>query len=338
MTMYLSFAFLFEEQARRETRDVTFTGYPDIPDDSYGLLEYYCPDPECDCQMVLLQALSKRLQQPVASLVYSFRPTDPQPGRPNPDLGLTSQASYAPALLEWLGLHLQEDPAYEQRLRHHYQQVKEAAANPAHPAHAKYLAWQASQEAESNPSDAKEETPQHKARRKPATHKQAPSVPKAMLTHYEEIVALADHFCREKLNEEYRELCHKMAAALARKRPSPLSGGKTSVWACAILYALGQVNFLFDKSQQPYVSTDELCNAFGVSKSTAGNKARQIREALNIYVLDPKWSLLSRLNENPMAWMISVNGFIMDARTAPREVQEEAYRKGLIPYIPGDET
>lgn len=33
--------------------------------------------------------------------------------------------------------------------------------------------------------------------------------------------------------------------------------------------------------------------------------------------------------------IIQVNGFVMDARHAPREIQEEAFRKGLIPYIPG---
>ncbi len=27
-------------------------------------------------------------------------------------------------------------------------------------------------------------------------------------------------------------------------------------------------------------------------------------------------------------------GFIIDARYAPREIQEEAFRQGLIPYIP----
>jgi hypothetical protein len=37
-----------------------------------------------------------------------------------------------------------------------------------------------------------------------------------------------------------------------------------------------------------------------------------------------------------MAWMISVNGFVLDARHLKREVQEEALRKGLIPYIPGE--
>ncbi len=38
-----------------------------------------------------------------------------------------------------------------------------------------------------------------------------------------------------------------MAAALSRKRPSPLSTGRERSWAVGIIYALGQVNFLFDK-------------------------------------------------------------------------------------------
>jgi hypothetical protein len=56
----MSFSTLFEELARRETRDVTFTGQPEIPDDSYALLDYYCPDPDCDCQMVLLKVVARR--------------------------------------------------------------------------------------------------------------------------------------------------------------------------------------------------------------------------------------------------------------------------------------
>ena len=37
-----------------------------------------------------------------------------------------------------------------------------------------------------------------------------------------------------------------------------------------------------------------------------------------------------------MAWMIQVNGFVVDARHLRREVQEEAFRKRLIPYIPAE--
>jgi hypothetical protein len=42
------------------------------------------------------------------------------------------------------------------------------------------------------------------------------------------------------------------------------------------------------------------------------------------------------MDSNPLAWMITVNGFIVDVRTMSLEIQEAAYKKGLIPYIPGE--
>ena len=56
----------------------------------------------------------------------------------------------------------------------------------------------------------------------------------------------------------------------------------------------------------------------------------------NIWQLDTRWCLPGRLDDNPMVWMIQVNGYVVDARHAPREIQEAALRHGLIPYIPGD--
>lgn len=40
---------------------------------------------------------------------------------------------------------------------------------------------------------------------------------------------------------------------------------------------------------------------------------------------------------NPLAWMIEINGLVVDARHLKREIQEEALRQGLIPYIPENE-
>ena len=37
---------------------------------------------------------------------------------------------------------------------------------------------------------------------------------------------------------------------------------------------------------------------------------------------------------HPPSRMISVNGLMVDARRMPREIQEEAFRRGLIPYLP----
>src|SRR5512136_2156867 len=109
------------------------------------------------------------------------------------------------------------------------------------------------------------------------------SVPQQMQPVYDEITRLTDAVCREHVDGEFAMLCRKLAAALARKRPSPLARGKKEVWACAIMYALGQVNFLFDRSQTPHTTPGELCAQFGVSQSTAGNKAKQIRDMFNVW-------------------------------------------------------
>lgn len=162
------------------------------------------------------------------------------------------------------------------------------------------------------------------------------SVPAAMQPQYDAIVALSDAFCSEHLNAEYAQLSRQMTAALARKRPSPLLSGKANTWAAGIVHALGTVNFLFDKTQTPHMSAEELAAGFGLSKSTTGNKSKAIRDLLDIGVFDPAWTLPSMIDKNPMIWMITVNGLIVDARSAPRAIQEQAYRLGVIPYIPAD--
>jgi len=58
---------------------------------------------------------------------------------------------------------------------------------------------------------------------------------------------------------------------------------------------------------------------------------------LKIRQFDHHWTLPSRMDTNPIAWMIEINGFVVDARYLKREFQEEALRKGLIPYIPEKE-
>jgi len=169
-----------------------------------------------------------------------------------------------------------------------------------------------------------------------ARSRKSGKVPKEMQPTFDVIVDLTDRFCQEHLNEEYAQLARQVTAALCRKRLSPLTQGQPKTWACGIVYALGFVNFLFDKSQSPHISAAELCEWFGVSKSTGSAKSKEVRDTLNMTQLDPDWCLPSKLDENPLAWMIMVNGLIVDARGLPREVQEIAYEKGLIPYIPGE--
>jgi len=163
------------------------------------------------------------------------------------------------------------------------------------------------------------------------------AVPEKVQAYYDAVVELTDAVCTEHLTSEYAFLAREVAAALSRKRPSPLLRGKPTTWGCGIVYVLGQVNFLFDKSQTPHMPAIKLCELFGVSASAASAKAKQIEDWLGIRIMDPRWYLPSRLEQNPMAWMIKVNGMIVDARTAPKDIQEEAFRLGLIPYVPARE-
>jgi len=93
------------------------------------------------------------------------------------------------------------------------------------------------------------------------------------------------------------------------------------------------VNFLFDRNQRPHITADRLSELIQIPKSTLANKARTIRDALKIGPLDIEFCRREILERHPMAWMISVNGFLVDARTMPPEIQAEARRRGLIPDL-----
>ena len=147
------------------------------------------------------------------------------------------------------------------------------------------------------------------------------------------LTGLTDRFCAEHLNQEYADLARYAIAALCRKRPSPLINGNAQTWACAVLYALGQINFLSDKATRPAMAMVDLCTHFGNASSTGGNKAKLVRQALGMQQFDHRWTLPSRLGGSPTAWLIEVNGLIADARMLPPAVQEVAVRKDLIPYV-----
>ena len=147
----------------------------------------------------------------------------------------------------------------------------------------------------------------------------------------EEIIALTGRFCAEHLDYEYGALCAKLVRRLARKRPSPLETGQIRVWVGAVLYAVGQVNFLFDPDQHPHMNFDDLSRLTGVSKSALGAKARLIMNLLQIIPLEPEYCRQEILVQNPLAWMVEVDGLVVDARTLPVEVQAELVQRGLIP-------
>lgn len=159
-------------------------------------------------------------------------------------------------------------------------------------------------------------------------------VPKAMQQIFDTVAAIIDDFCVKHLNEEYSLVSRELAATLCRKRPSPLLKGKPEQWACACVYVVGNANFLHDKAQSPHMQLVQVCELMGIGKSTARAKAKTIQDLLNISYFDSRWTLPSKLESNPFVWQIKLNGFIVDVRQMSRELQEEAFRRGLIPFMP----
>lgn len=79
-------------------------------------------------------------------------------------------------------------------------------------------------------------------------------IPQAVRPYADRVVAATDAVCLEHLDEEYADLCRCLVGKLARKRPSPLAQGDVGIWAAGVVYAIGQLNFLFDKSQMVHLA------------------------------------------------------------------------------------
>jgi hypothetical protein len=159
-------------------------------------------------------------------------------------------------------------------------------------------------------------------------------IPKGLRPVADEIVGITDSVCLSLLDEEYADLARRAVAKLARKRPSPLNAGRRASWAAGVVHALGYVNFLSDPASEPYVTADQLSAAFGVAKSTMSSKAKQVRDLLRISYFSSEFQRADMVAKNPLAWIIEVNGLAVDARRLSPDIQEEAFRRGLIPYIP----
>lgn len=61
-----------------------------------------------------------------------------------------------------------------------------------------------------------------------------------------ELIHLTGTFCSEKLDENYAQLCEKLIKKLGRKHDVPFKRGKIEIWAAAVIYTIGSINFLFD--------------------------------------------------------------------------------------------
>lgn len=124
-------------------------------------------------------------------------------------------------------------------------------------------------------------------------------------TKEKQLLMMVGDFTRDNINEEYTELCRNLVKKLGRKHDVPFKRGKLEIWASAVVYAIGQINFLFDKSFEPYLTPDDICNYFNTKKSTVSSKAKTIRDILKLEYYDKEFSTEKMIEDNPL------NNFVM---------------------------
>jgi len=133
----LPFNRIFPEIGERETRVIHIFKDDRVPCDSYALMEYYCPEPEsdCDCRKADITVINQR-GETFARLscgweeqtFYSNYFSEGADSLPDPCYApLQPQSKYAWFFLEILQSLWTHDANYKARVKRHYEMIKQEA-------------------------------------------------------------------------------------------------------------------------------------------------------------------------------------------------------------------
>jgi hypothetical protein len=127
----------------------------------------------------------------------------------------------------------------------------------------------------------------------------------------DELIALTSEFCDKYLDEDYKLLCEKLIKKMSRKKVVPFLSGRIKIWAASIIYALGSINFLFDRSFEPYIEGKEIALYFETSPNTVSQKARFIKDMFNLDYFNGEFSTQRSAERNPLRNLTIRDGFII---------------------------
>lgn len=97
-----------------------------------------------------------------------------------------------------------------------------------------------------------------------------------------EVNHLLAEFAQEHLTPELEDYTFNLWGRVGRKRDFAITTGKKEAWAAGVVYLIARLNFLFDQKDPDYLPVEVICGHFGVSKSNAATRARQIEKACKI--------------------------------------------------------
>ena len=138
------------------------------------------------------------------------------------------------------------------------------------------------------------------------------------------ILDLTGTFCAQKLDDQYFELCEKLIKKMGRKRDVPFKRGKLEIWAAAVINEIGSINFLFDRSFQPYVSSKEINDYFGTKPTTVTNKARAIKDMFDLWHYSLEFSTGHMQRNNPFNNLVMVDDMIYPIDSLPEDMKRIA--------------
>jgi hypothetical protein len=132
----------FPEIAEDETRSITIFNDPKLSDDSFGLIESYCDETDCDCRRVFLNIHSEKQDKILAVITFGWESekfyanwlgtNEPQIIKElkGPTLNLASpQSKLAPKILNLVHRLVLHDKKYIERLKRHYELFREDIKN-----------------------------------------------------------------------------------------------------------------------------------------------------------------------------------------------------------------
>jgi len=141
-----------------------------------------------------------------------------------------------------------------------------------------------------------------------------------------EIQKIFHSYCKKHLDDEYLHLCNTLFNDLLEADEEIFNRGKVSIWAATIVWAIGSVNFLGDKSFDPSASLSDVCNYFKVNTSTVGQKSSKIREWLNIDQFNEDY----QREDSPISDLLNSFEMTEDGLIVPHDWLEEESEEELI--------
>lgn len=127
------FASKFRQVAAVETRVIHVVDHNVLPPGEYGFLEFFCPDPACDCRRVTLRVTTPDGRS-WASISYGWeKPSFYRRWADSKDAGkmvgaaldpLNDQSVFAEFFLEFFRQMVRTDRKYVERLKRHYKMFK----------------------------------------------------------------------------------------------------------------------------------------------------------------------------------------------------------------------